>query len=445
MERVGDIHKIKNLGIDDEAAPSTRSSTSISLARNNAIVDDTSNKPGEQAFEVRAPPSSHSNSLPSRHRNSSRDARGARLSACGIAAIVSKMGYLEEGCLVGPDGSLYNKYSGFADRVHEGLVDVFGDKGWVAIFMLKRRRAARNESPPSTHYEQFSDAAPSNWVPQHYVQYSYAGEDYELGPHVTESGPITYAQRSPPPGLRLAIPESPPKQPAKPLYQKVELEQQQHPPSSPAPVSADSCDSESIYSERSASASTRMHTVDLASPAPPVPVLPQYLRRPSCPDTVASLDSDLSPSPSSPIPPSHTRFLRPLSELPPEAPPLAQGDTVLVSHLFKSRAAKRGSGPERSFTRTPRIERADSIREAQLPVSAEESLSLDVDYAQGEDVDTRRPTLTLGLRGRWSTTLYLAPPTLFPLLHIIFLRPNAFSARLGPPPTRPHEDRPCSD
>lgn len=34
--------------------------------------------------------------------------RAARLSACGIAAIVSKMGYLDEGCLVGADGSLYN-------------------------------------------------------------------------------------------------------------------------------------------------------------------------------------------------------------------------------------------------------------------------------------------------------------------------------------------------
>ncbi|TFK52800.1 hexokinase [Heliocybe sulcata] len=55
--------------------------------------------------------------------------RAARLSACGIAAIVSKMGYLEEGCSVGADGSLYNKYPGFADRIHEGLVDVFGDKG----------------------------------------------------------------------------------------------------------------------------------------------------------------------------------------------------------------------------------------------------------------------------------------------------------------------------
>lgn len=34
--------------------------------------------------------------------------RSARLSACGIAAIVSKKGLLEEGCCVGADGSLYN-------------------------------------------------------------------------------------------------------------------------------------------------------------------------------------------------------------------------------------------------------------------------------------------------------------------------------------------------
>jgi len=55
--------------------------------------------------------------------------RAARLSACGIAAIVSKMGYLDEGCSVGADGSLYNKYPDFANRVHEGLVDIFGEKG----------------------------------------------------------------------------------------------------------------------------------------------------------------------------------------------------------------------------------------------------------------------------------------------------------------------------
>jgi len=55
--------------------------------------------------------------------------RSARLSACGIAAIVSKMGYLEEGCGVATDGSLYNKYPKFPERVHEALVDIFGEKG----------------------------------------------------------------------------------------------------------------------------------------------------------------------------------------------------------------------------------------------------------------------------------------------------------------------------
>nr|XP_018264311.1 hexokinase [Kwoniella dejecticola CBS 10117]OBR86469.1 hexokinase [Kwoniella dejecticola CBS 10117] len=55
--------------------------------------------------------------------------RSARLSACGIAAIVSKKGYLDEGCAVGADGSLYNKYPNFANRVHAALVDIFGEKG----------------------------------------------------------------------------------------------------------------------------------------------------------------------------------------------------------------------------------------------------------------------------------------------------------------------------
>jgi hexokinase len=92
--------------------------------------------------------------------------RAARLSACGIAAIVSKKGYVEEGCDVGADGacpipplsprpsvppdinrrklicppfaltrdglcsgSLYNKYPKFAERIHEALVEIFGEQG----------------------------------------------------------------------------------------------------------------------------------------------------------------------------------------------------------------------------------------------------------------------------------------------------------------------------
>ena len=81
--------------------------------------------------------------------------RAARLSSCGIAAIVSKMGYLDEGCDVGADGSLYNvwtpylwrslscglsavmqKYPGFADRIHEGLVDIFGEKGRFVLAFI---------------------------------------------------------------------------------------------------------------------------------------------------------------------------------------------------------------------------------------------------------------------------------------------------------------------
>lgn len=34
--------------------------------------------------------------------------RAARLSACGIAALVNRGGYLEEGCSVAADGSLYS-------------------------------------------------------------------------------------------------------------------------------------------------------------------------------------------------------------------------------------------------------------------------------------------------------------------------------------------------
>lgn len=72
--------------------------------------------------------------------------RAARLSACGISAIVRKKGLLEEGCEVAVDGSLYDvssfintpyteallaaqKYPGFAQRIHQGLVDVLGEKG----------------------------------------------------------------------------------------------------------------------------------------------------------------------------------------------------------------------------------------------------------------------------------------------------------------------------
>ncbi|GAA6018246.1 hypothetical protein JCM10207_002882 [Rhodosporidiobolus poonsookiae] len=64
--------------------------------------------------------------------------RSARLSACGIAAIVSKQGLLEDVASgetstktigIATDGSLYNKYPKFPQRLEDGLVDVFGEKG----------------------------------------------------------------------------------------------------------------------------------------------------------------------------------------------------------------------------------------------------------------------------------------------------------------------------
>ncbi|KII91596.1 hypothetical protein PLICRDRAFT_38377 [Plicaturopsis crispa FD-325 SS-3] len=203
MERVGDIAKIKNLGIDDEAemaincewgAFDSFEHEHLPRTKYDAIVDDTSNKPGEQAFEklisgrylgeilrlvicelidegvlflgqntyklespyvletaflslMESDPTdellmvigifSHFFALETTlaERQFFRalakliGRRAARLSSCGIAAIVSKMGYLDEGCSVGADGSLYNKYPGFAERVHEGLQDIFGEKG----------------------------------------------------------------------------------------------------------------------------------------------------------------------------------------------------------------------------------------------------------------------------------------------------------------------------
>lgn len=70
--------------------------------------------------------------------------RAARLSACGIAAIVSKMGYLEEGCSVGADGSLYNVSS----RSLTSAKDVAN--GWVfrntLVLLIEYTKACRTSS-----------------------------------------------------------------------------------------------------------------------------------------------------------------------------------------------------------------------------------------------------------------------------------------------------------
>lgn len=104
--------------------------------------------------------------------------RAARLSACGIAALVSKQGLMDgddvgaEGKTIGiaTDGSLYNvrlslslslprpppslslselpltsatchraqKYPGFPQRLEEGVVDIFGEKGRCVALSFPR-------------------------------------------------------------------------------------------------------------------------------------------------------------------------------------------------------------------------------------------------------------------------------------------------------------------
>ncbi|KAG6811771.1 hypothetical protein H0H92_005901 [Tricholoma furcatifolium] len=203
MEHVKDIPKMKELGIDGKVdmaincewgAFDSFEHEHLPRTKYDAIVDDTSNKPGEQSFEKLIAgrylgeilrlvicelvdegvlflgqntyklevPYAFDTAFLSLMESDPTDEllmiigifthffavettlaerqffralakligrRAARLSACGIAAIVSKMNYLDEGCLVGADGSLYNKYPGFADRIHEGLIDIFGEKG----------------------------------------------------------------------------------------------------------------------------------------------------------------------------------------------------------------------------------------------------------------------------------------------------------------------------
>ncbi|TIB17586.1 hypothetical protein E3P92_01001 [Wallemia ichthyophaga] len=55
--------------------------------------------------------------------------RAARLSACGIAAIVQHKGIEEDGCDVAVDGSLYEKYPGYSEKMHNALVDILGENG----------------------------------------------------------------------------------------------------------------------------------------------------------------------------------------------------------------------------------------------------------------------------------------------------------------------------
>jgi hexokinase len=70
--------------------------------------------------------------------------RAARFSACGIAAIVSKMGYLDEGCSVGADGSLYNvrappSAAGGADTRRTEIPGLCGPRARGPVRHLRRQ------------------------------------------------------------------------------------------------------------------------------------------------------------------------------------------------------------------------------------------------------------------------------------------------------------------
>ncbi|GAA5919567.1 hypothetical protein JCM6882_004373 [Rhodosporidiobolus microsporus] len=214
MEKVGNIPKIKDLGLPEDEKMAINcewgafdSTTHSNLPRTpyDVIIDETSNKPGEQAFEKMVAglylgeifrlvmcemidegvlflgqetykvekPYVFDTAFLSLIESDTTDelltvtglfahffaldttiaerqfmkrlavligTRSARLSACGIAAIVSKQGLLDdvtstgdgkwsESIGIATDGSLYNKYPKFPQRLEDGLVDVFGEKG----------------------------------------------------------------------------------------------------------------------------------------------------------------------------------------------------------------------------------------------------------------------------------------------------------------------------
>ncbi|KAI9025168.1 hexokinase-domain-containing protein [Phycomyces nitens] len=64
--------------------------------------------------------------------------RAARLSACGIAAVISQQGSIGQDTLVAIDGSVYEFYPNFENDMTEGLKDLFGEDGSCVRFALAR-------------------------------------------------------------------------------------------------------------------------------------------------------------------------------------------------------------------------------------------------------------------------------------------------------------------
>ncbi|KAJ7490908.1 hypothetical protein FB451DRAFT_1361628 [Mycena latifolia] len=269
---------------------------------------------------------------------------------------------------------------------------LIGGLALLGVRILKRRRAARTEPIPSTiddfigkppreksyigHSRSLSDSSTGPllaeapfWVPPVGRQPrapradlpllpANAGtsddEDHEL--RAIQTGPITYPRAFPRPGLRVGIPQSAPVPGPATTYRRLYHPELPGRTASPPPASPAS-DSDSMYSALSAPPSGT-HTIDL-TPPPPVPPLPEYLRM-----------QTLTAPPPPPVP-ELPEDIRLRSELPPEAPPLARGATRVVAGLLKKRAKRAAKTPERSMTRTSRIERAGSIMEAPSPADAD--------------------------------------------------------------------------
>ncbi|KAJ7221429.1 hypothetical protein GGX14DRAFT_669705 [Mycena pura] len=204
-------------------------------------------------------------------------------------------------------------------------------------------------------------------------------DDDDPAPQV-RTGPIGRTRADArPPGIRVAVPQSAPipnlniKRRSQPRAQAQAAQPAPAPAIDTSEFDSDS-DSDSVYSQRTASIvrrGTRMNTIPLSPP--PVPALP----------------------------PSPSHFPPPRSALPPEDPPLARGDTIVVSSLLKSRARRLADGdrgstrlPRRSKTRTEHIERAGSITEIPSPQSDSEEDEWDA---------PRDPRLSVD--GRFSETL----------------------------------------
>ncbi|KAL0569837.1 hypothetical protein V5O48_012125 [Marasmius crinis-equi] len=107
-------------------------------------------------------------------------------------------------------------------------------------------------------------------------------------------------------------------------------------------------DTESAYSQFSASTRQQREFFRDEAPPPPVPPLPEYLRQPQIPITI--------PGPTE----INAEQAEEEEELDEEGNPIKRAPTILIANLLKKRARRSGE-PTRQSSRVSRIERSDSI------------------------------------------------------------------------------------